>query len=374
MKQRPNLILSVINDLSTDQRIHRIATTLQESGYEVLVVGRKLAHSPPLPQRIYRQKRMRLLFSRGKLFYLEYNLRLFFFLLLRPAQLLNANDLDTLLANYLVARLRRIPLVYDSHEYFTEVPELLHRPFTRQIWLKLESWIFPRLRHVYTVNESIARIYSMRYGVPVKTVRNVPFRREIPQITSKHQLLMYQGALNVGRGIELMIRAMAHLPANYQLWIAGSGDIEAELKALCKQLELESRVRFLGRIPLDELYGYTCQARLGFSLEEDLGANYRYASPNKVYDYLQAGLPVLVSDLPEMKQIVEEYGVGEVLEAASRQPQRLAERITAMLEDEQRYQQYVSRCHQAAQLLNWEQEQHKLLQIYQQACPPPHIS
>lgn len=358
------VILSVINDISTDQRIHRIATALHEAGYEVLIVGRKLPESIPLPKRPYRMHRMRLLFKSGKLFYLAFNLRLFFFLLFQRANILNANDLDTLLANFLVSRIRNIPLVYDSHEYFTEVPELVHRSRTRKIWLTLEQWIFPKLKHTYTVNESIANIYRDKYTVDVKVVRNVPWshKTRIPD-AEKQNILIYQGALNVGRGIDLMIEAMTYLP-NCQLWIAGKGDVEEELRNLVVQKELSDRVIFKGLIPMNQLAKITAQARLGFSLEEDLGKNYYYASPNKVYDYIQAGVPVLVADLPEMSRTVEQYKVGEILTKEERKPQILAKHIESMLSNVTLYKEYVENCLKASEVLNWENERTKLFEIY----------
>lgn len=366
------LILSVTNDISTDQRVHRIASCLHEMGYEVLVVGRTLPHSLPLPERRYRMHRMRLWFRRGKFFYLEYNLRLFFFLLSRKVHLLNANDLDTLLANFLVARLKGIPLVYDSHEYFTEVPELVHRPRTRRLWLSLERWIFPQLQHAYTVNDQIARVYSQAYGVAVKVVRNVPLVRVHPNVgrSLSPRILIYQGALNLGRGIDLMIRAMSHLPGDVQLWIAGDGDVAEALRELTQEQGLSARVKFWGRVPMDELMVLTCQASLGFSLEEDLGANYRYASPNKVFDYIQARVPVLVSDLPVMRALVEEHGVGEVLPEEARTPRGLAGRVQRMLSQAPAYERYVQHCQRAAEQLNWEQEQTRLQAIYHNAYPP----
>lgn len=365
MKKR-KVYLSVINDLSGDQRIHRIASTLVEAGFSVTVVGRKLPDSLPLSPRPYQTRRMKLWFTRGKLFYLEYNLRLFFFLLFRSFEMLNANDLDTLLANYLVARLRRKRLIYDSHEYFTEVPELIERPQTRAIWLRLERWIFPRLTNVYTVNSSLARIYAETYQVPVEVIRNVPIPQAAPPSAplSGPPILLYQGAVNVGRGIELMIRTMAHLPGKV-LWIIGKGDILEEMQALVQQQPHPERILFKGFVPLEQLSSFTQQATLGLSLEEDLGANYRYASPNKVYDYLQAGVPVLVSKLPEMEQTVSTYGVGKVLTEEDRSPERLATLIDAMLSNKEEYQNWQQACLIAREELNWEQEKHKLIQIYQ---------
>ncbi len=362
---QPRIFMSVINDLSGDQRIHRIAQTLEANGYRVRVLGRILPHSKPLPDMNYEVHRMKLFLTRGKGFYLEYNLRLFFYLLFRPVDILHANDLDTLLANFLVARLRRKKIVYDTHEYFTQVPELLDRPWTQWIWQQLEGFIFPRLKHIFTVNQSIADIYSQKYGIEVGVVRNLPLRINSPQKHSNpdSKILLYQGALNMGRGIELMIQAMAYLP-QFTLWIVGRGDIEEELKALTSTQSYPERVKFVGFIPFEKLDEITSHAVLGFSLEEDKGMNYRYASPNKIYDYIQAGVPVLASDLPEMKRIVKHYKVGEVLKTVRRTPRALASQVLAMTKDLPAYKQYQLSCQEAAKVLNWESEQHRLLEIY----------
>jgi len=304
---------------------------------------------------------MRLVFQRGKAFYLEFTVRLFWALLVRRADLITANDLDTLLPCYLVSRLKGIPLLYDSHEYFTEVPELVHRPRTRAMWLWLERRLFPRLRWVITVNDSLARAYTARYGGPVEVIRNLPLRQAPPPTGERPAMLLYQGALNLGRGIELMIDAMAFLPA-YRLEIAGRGDVE---EALRQRAQAMPNVHFHGFVPPEALRDLTCQARLGFSLEEDLGANYRFASPNKVYDYIQAHTPVLVSDLPEMAALVRAHGVGDILPADARTPQELAQRVRALVEEPARYRAAVEACQEAAQQLNWEQERSRLLTLYE---------
>lgn len=364
MTEKPRIILTVINDLTGDQRIHRIASTLQGVGYQVTVVGRLLPDSLPLENRAYHTHRMRLLFRKGKWFYLEYNIRLFFLLLIRPAEIVNANDLDTLLAGYLATRLKGTELIYDSHEYFTEVPELIHRKWTRNMWLRLERWLFPKLAKVYTVNGSIAAIYQEKYGVPVEVIRNLPFRRKkAKKGPSAEKILLYQGALNVGRGIELMIDAMHHLPT-CRLWIIGKGDIDAQLRKRVKQAKLIERVTFLGFVPMEQLYEITVQATLGLSLEEDLGESYRYSSPNKVHDYIQAGVPVLLSDLPEMRSLIETHEVGEILPAGERSSAELATRIQAMLASPERYSRWQKNCQEAAKVLNWEAEQGNLLKIY----------
>ncbi len=356
------IILAVINDLAGDQRIHRIASTLARAGYEVMVVGRVLPDSHPLSPRPYQTHRFRLPVHKGKWFYLLFNLRLFVWLLGQRVDIITANDLDTLGACFLASRLRRKRLIYDAHELFTEVPELIERPATRRIWLTLERWLLPRLKQAYTVNASLADIYTKTYGVPFVAVRNVPFARSAPQLAPPARVILYQGALNLGRGIELMIDAMVHL-SEYHLWIAGKGDIEAELHERASAI-WDGRVSFHGFVPLENLPAITEQAGLGLSLEEDMGANYHFASPNKVYDYLQAGLPVLVSDLPEMASLVDEYRCGEILEADERTPETLANRIRTIFESPDLWAAYAARSREAAKVLVWENEQKKLLDLY----------
>lgn len=354
----------MVNDLSGDQRVHRIASSLQHAGYEVSVVGRKLPDSQPLSKRSYQTYRLRLAVHRGKLFYLMFNLRLFIFLMQKRPDILVANDLDTLLPNYLVSRLLGKKLVYDTHEYFTEVPELINRPATRAVWQRLEKALFPRLTHVYTVNEALAEIYQETYAVPVQSIRNLPLRRRVSIPARQGNILLYQGALNLGRGLELLIESMQFLP-EYELWIIGKGDVEDALKAQAQAGNLlGENVHFQGFVPWEELAKYTAQASLGFSIEEDLGLNYRYASPNKVYDYIQASVPVMVSDLPMMRRTVTQYGVGEVITAEERKPEALAAKIRGFFADQDGYQACVVACQVAAEELNWQQEEEKLHALY----------
>lgn len=357
-----HIILAVINDLAGDQRIHRIASTLTQAGYTVTVVGRVLPTSKPLSERPYQTHRFRLPVHSGKLFYLIFNFRLFFWLLRQQVDIITANDLDTLLACFLASKLKRKRLIYDSHELFTEVPELINRPASRNVWLALEQWLVPKLTSAYTVNQSLARIFSEKYKVRFTTIRNVPFRKEGTPKSTGEKIILYQGALNLGRGIDLMISAMAHLP-EYQLWIVGRGDVEAELKQQAASLPAENII-FHGFIPLEKLAKLTEQAGLGLSIEEDLGANYHYASPNKVYDYLQARIPVIVADLPEMKSLVEAHACGLVLSTEERTGEILAAKIKKIFEEPGIWKTFSKGAHIAAEKLIWENEQQLLLDLY----------
>jgi len=359
--------LSVINDLVTDNRVHKVAVSLQKMGFEPVLIGRILPESDRI-ERTYNTHRMKLLFRKGFLFYLEYNLRLFFFLLTNKVDVLVANDLDTLPANYMVSRIKRRPLVYDSHEYFTEVPELIGRPVVKGIWTMLEKLLVPKVNAAYTVCDSIAEVYHDLYKVDFKVVRNLPVcpqleKHEIQEKEAGHaKIILYQGALNLGRGIEAAIRSM-HYIDGAELWLAGDGDLTLQLKQFVTELKLESKVKFLGRLPIDKLADITRQADLGISLEEDLGLNYRFALPNKLFDYIQAGVPVLVSNLPEMRQIVEHYQIGLI--ADTHQRKELAEIMKIALFDQEKRLAWKQDLPKAASELCWENEEVILRNVYE---------
>jgi len=353
------VFISVINDLATDQRVHRVARLLASEGVEVICIGRSLPDSPEPEEVPFRIERFRMLFSSGPFFYAFYNLRLWLKLLFaRKPDLLIPNDLDTLPACYLASRIRRIPLIYDSHELFTQMPELIHRKWVQTIWKLVERTLLPRIRYAVTVNYSIATIYRRLYGTPFRVVRNMPERKVCQSRETSlkgkrgEQMIIYQGALNVGRGLELMIDAMQYLE-DARFVIAGSGDIELELKKRVEERGVSERVEFVGRLLPGDLAALTQRADLGISLEEDRGLNYRYALPNKLFDYIQCRVPVLCSALPEMTRIVESYGVG--VASGEKDPEKLAGIIRYMLK-ERSGGAWMEALDLAAEELCWENE------------------
>lgn len=358
------ILVSVTNDLVTDQRVHKVCTTLTEIGFDVFLIGRRVKNSKKI-NRNYKTTRMKLLFTTGFLFYAEYNFRLFFKLLFLKKGILLSNDLDTLLPNYLISKLFNKKLVYDSHELFTEVPELINRPFTQKVWLKIEGIILPKLKNCYTVSQSIANYYNAKYKTNFDVVKNVPkqFKKigqaSLPFNTDNHKIILYQGAINKARGLELMIETMKFIE-NTIFIIIGGGDLELGLKQKIANLKLEEKVKFIPKTSPINLQKYTPLANLGISLEEDLGLNYKYALPNKLFDYIQAKVPVLVSNLPEMKKIITKYNVGEIAE--SRQPEKLANQINNILQKGNRF--YDIQLTKAKKELVWKHESEILKNIF----------
>lgn len=334
-----------------------------------MLAGRQLADSLPLTERSYRTKRFRLWFTKGPLFYATYNLRLMWYLLTHRSQMLFANDLDTLLANYVVAFIKRVPLVYDSHEYYTGVPELENRPFIRSIWKKIERTIFPKLDIVITVNESIAGLYEKEYGKRPVVIRNVPLKPPSLALTGKQELrrklelpendflLILQGAgINIERGAEEAVESMKYLEGA-KLLIVGGGDVLPFLKELVSMHHLEEKIIFKPRMPYQQLIEYTAAADLGLTLDKNTNVNYRFSLPNKIFDYIHAGIPVLASRLPEVERVINEYEIGTFVD--NHDPKHIASKIEWIRNNPEQTNKWKSRLIVAAQQLNWEEESKK---------------
>ncbi len=374
MKNKKKAIVCVSNDLITDNRVAKTCVVLENENYEVFLVGRRKRNSPAMNERNYRWKRFKLPFEKGPLFYLTLNLRLFIFLLVRKVDLIYANDLDTLAPCYFVSKIKNTCLIYDTHELFTEVPELTSRPKIQNIWLKIESTIFPKLKQVITVNDSIAKIYMQQYNVAVTSVRNVPIydRENIIRNTRKELnlrdedfILIIQGSgLNKDRGIEEAISAMKYCK-DCVLLLVGEGDIIPKAKKIVAEQKMESTVRFISRRPYQELMKITRIADLGLLLDKNTSLNQGLALPNKLFDYIHAGIPILSSNLPEISKIIKQYEVGIFLSEI--EPESICETILNYKSNIVLQKQHRINCQNAAEKENWQVEQQKLIDVLRSA-------
>lgn len=365
------VVMTVSNDLATDQRVQRVCTSLAQQGYEVLVIGRKLPSSLTFNPSDYKVKRMSLWFNRGPLFYAELNIRLFFILLCLRCSVIHANDLDTLLPAWLVSKIRRKHLVYDTHEYFTGVPEIQKRPVVKAVWKRIEKFIFPKLKHVFTVNESIADLYRNDYGNKgIHIMRNIPPAHVNIVVADDlvaglpnncFRIILQGNGINIDRGGEEAVQMMQYLD-DCVLLIAGSGDVIPRLKQMVQELGITNRVLFFDRMPYAKLLGLTARCDLGLSLDKDTNINYRFSLPNKVFDYLRAGIPVLASDLLEVRRIVETHQTGWL--TAELSPKALADQIQRIKNDSNTYAHVCSGLRKASRELCWENECKALLSLY----------
>lgn len=355
--RKKKIICTVTNDLSYDQRMQRICASLAQAGYEVELVGRQRSSSVPLREQPFRQTRLRCRWEKGKLFYLEYNIRLFFYLLFSRFGALWSVDLDTIVPVWAAGRLKSATLIFDAHEYFEEVPEVVRRPRIQRIWKAVARWFIPRMDRRYTVGPALAERFEALYGKPFGVVRNLPYRQEeeaLERTMPEKPVFLYQGVLNEGRGLEALIGVMPSFP-KAELWLAGEGDMSDALRQMVQAKGLAAQVRFLGYVQPADLPALTKQATIGFNLLENKGLSYYYSLANKAFDYIQAGLPSVQMDFPEYRSLQEEYRVFQLVADLSQETLIVA--IRQLLEDKAYYGEMSRRCLSAAAALCWEREE-----------------
>jgi glycosyltransferase involved in cell wall biosynthesis len=368
--QNIRVAFSVTNCICHDQRVLKIAGVVSGLGCDIEIIGRKTGDCCSSDSVPFRTKRFRMLFKKGFLFYAFFNKRLFFYLLRKKYDLLVSNDLDTLLPNFLVSKIKRLPLVYDSHEYFTGVPEIQERPFVRWIWKRIEKSVFPRLKHVITVSDSIASLYEKEFSIRPLTVRNcavktadiTPFSRQELEINSDDLLLILQGTgINIGRGGEELVEAIK-LTDRVSLLIIGSGDKYASLVEKTVRLQLCDRIKFISKVQWHELMRYTKSADAGLSLDNNSNLNYLFSLPNKLFDYMSAGIPVIATDLPEIAGILNEFCCGILITKPD--PEEISKAIIKLRDDKSLLQDLKRNAVAASESINWENESIKVEKLY----------
>ena len=366
-----NIICTVTNDLTYDQRMIRICTTLAQQGYTVTLVGRKLYASAPLQQQLFKQKRLYCFFTKGALFYAEYNLRLFFWLLFQKVDCICAIDLDTILPCLFVSQLRKSKRVYDAHELFCEMKEIVTRPSRYRMWKWIERFTVPKFKYGYTVCEPIAKVFEKMYGVKYEVVRNVPFRKnhelrvkgyEQPLMhnTQPSTFFLYQGAVNEGRSFETLIPAMRNVDA--PLHIYGDGNFLEQTRSLIYQHQLQNKVELKGKLSPVDLRKITSTAHAGITLFENNGLSNYLSLANRFFDYIQAGVPQLCMNYPAYQKINEEYEIALLI--PDTKEETIANGLNRLLNDKELHERMKANCVKAAAVLNWQEEEKIVINFY----------
>lgn len=378
---KKKIICCVTNDLEYDQRMQRICTSLQKAGYATTLVGRQLPQSAPLTPRTFDQMRLKCRFHKGKLFYIEYNLRLYLYLRRQKADALCAIDLDTIVPVLLVSKQKKLPRMYDAHEYFTEMVEVKRRPLVHFIWRQVEKWCVPQFAHGYTVGNAIKEILQEAYGVHYGLVRNVPMPSTPPALTDPlpapvqailEQLeattqaglpwFLFQGALNEGRGLLQLVEAMEQV--NARLLLCGRGNLETEVKAAVMARGLQHKIMFAGNVSPHHLRYLTARCLAGVTIFENTGLNQYLSLGNKFFDLIMAGKPQLCINFPEYAAILQQYPVA--LPLLDTKPQSIADGLNKLLNDNVLCTELSKAAQHAAQVLNWEKEEKILWQCWEE--------
>jgi glycosyltransferase involved in cell wall biosynthesis len=356
------IYFTVTNDLNYDQRMQRICASLANAGYNVVLVGRRMPESRPLNKKPFKQIRLNCWFSKGRIFYAEFNLRLFFYLLFKKADAICAIDLDTILPCLFVSQIKKIHRVYDAHELFCEMKEVVTRPDVYRLWKKIEEFSVPKFKKGYTVSNPIADEFKKMYSVEYEVIRNVPLLSKWFPSAQKEKYILYQGAVNEGRSFETLIPAMKEVDS--KLIICGDGNFMQQAKDLAKKNSLEEKIIFKGMVASDELKNYTQDAYIGVTLFENSGKSNYYSLANRFFDYINAGIPQLCVGYPAYQEINKEYKIALLINDLS--PEAISNELNNLLSNDVLYRELQNNCMEARKAYNWQQEEKKIILFYKQ--------
>jgi glycosyltransferase involved in cell wall biosynthesis len=292
---------------------------------------------------------------------------------LKPTVII-AEDLFSLPAALVIKWFTRAPVLYDAKEFYFALASLRHRPVTQRFWALVERLCIRFADRVITSGQRDSDVIADRYRIdrPV-AIHNYPPRRSNPgdatflrkrySIPDRYRIFLYQGWLLRGRGLFHLIDLAAAI-GSVMLVIVGGGALRDELERYAARSGVADRVLFTGPVPYAELPDYTAGADVGCALIEDYGMSYRYARPNKLFEYIQAGIPVLVSDLPAMREVLERRPVGSIVDLS--EPAALVAAGRRLIEDTEFYNECVDQCSVAASEYHWGMEETKLQRLFEQ--------
>ena len=354
------IVFTVTNELHYDQRMIRICHSLFDTGFDVELVGVRFSSSVPLRTRSFHQKRIKLFFKKGFGFYAEYNIRLFLYLLFKKFDTVCCVDLDTMLPAYFISVLRKKQRVYDAHEYFSQMKEILQRTRIYKVWHYIERRFVPKFPNGYTVSESIAQEFQKLYGVQYEVIRNMPMLEDLEIPAKEEKILLYQGAVNEARGFEYLIPAMKVVPA--PLHIYGDGNFLDQALKLVEVNGVADKVFFKGKLAPPVLEEITSHAYIGINLVENTGLNQYYSLANKFFDYIHHALPQVTMDFPEYRKINEHFEVAILINDMT--VKNVADALNELLNNQALYDRLQQNCLAAREEYCWQKEEIKLNTFY----------
>jgi glycosyltransferase involved in cell wall biosynthesis len=362
-----------INPIDYERRIQNQAGSASEAGYNVWIValGKPFEKNQEKKKNYLLWRILTPYYRGGPLKFLHFNWKLVLFLFKKRPDIIHCHDLWVLPAAVLSAIFSKCKLIYDAHEYYPGLEIFTRNKIKKRIWILLEYLAIPRVHILLAVSEPLAKLYRKEYPrlKQIEVIRNLP-KKEIPKkkftIPKIHPLqkkiILYQGHFRPGRGLENLIDAFPHVP-EAQLVLIGGGELEEKLRRRIEKNRLEDRVTFAGYIATDHLISATACADLGIALFEPTSINYAYALPNKFFEYIMAGIPILASNIDTFQAYINEYKVGLTVDPFD--IGKIADTINFMVSDIERLDEWRKNAREASQKLNWEKEAKKMNRIYE---------
>jgi glycosyltransferase involved in cell wall biosynthesis len=361
-KPKKICIASICNPL-LDTRITNISCSLMEDGFDVTVIGFDWYLKGE--ERIEKNLKVFAIDRAAPsiIFYFRFVTTLFRHLLLTRADIYFAEDIQTLPIVSIIANIFNARVIYNSREIYAFIGGLRNKPAIQKIVTSVERFFIKKVSVVLTTGDMDSEFIQKYYNISnAVTVRNIPqyhkpsfvfdFRKKY-NIADNKLIMLYQGIIVEGRGIVPTLEAMKELPDTFFI-LLGDGPRKENYLKLAQEYGVSDRVVFAGAYTQDQLNNYTAGADVGLTLIENISISYYHALPNKLFEYIMAELPVLSSNLPQMKKVVEDYNVGKVVNVEN--VQEIIDVLKKWCEDKNSLKEYRKNCEIASKELNWQIE------------------
>ncbi|MFZ5948161.1 MAG: glycosyltransferase family 4 protein [Stygiobacter sp.] len=367
MHTKKKICIAFLGNPYHDSRATNLYNSLVKDGYDVTVISFNWFSEEITNEKKYIVHEISR--KQGSLFfYLSFILKLFFSISKTKADIYFAEDIYTLPLIVFWGKLRKAKIFYNSREIYAFIGGLRNRPILQKFITSIEKYFIQKVDLVLTTGEMDTEFLKNFYHLDnVITVRNIPlyqsptfnfdFRKKY-NIPNEKKILLYQGILIDGRGIAIVIRALQKIQ-NAVFILLGDGSEKVNYINLAKKLNVNDKVFFAGSIPQNELINYTSSADIGLALIENISISYYHALPNKLFEYIMAKVPVISCNLPQMKNIVEKYNVGKIVNLENEN--EVVQTIQEMINNENQLIEFKKNCEAAAKELNWQKE-YKILQ------------
>lgn len=360
------ICFAVNNNLAFDQRMLKIGKSLDKAGYHIYMIGRQSKYFNKNQSYPFQVEHINTIFKKGKLLYIEFNLRLLLRLLFTRFDSICAVDLDTSVPCFIAGSLKRKPIVMDAHELFSELYEVVSRPFIHKAWHSLESWIIPKYKNGYTVNTFIRDEFKKRYNADYHIVRNLPEQSILEYNTNqKEDFILCQGAVNFGRGWDILVQAIKQM--NIKCVVAGDGNYFNKLIELIDYHNAKDNFKLTGMLEPEELKTLTRKAKIGVTLFENTGLNQFQSLSNRFFDYMMAGTPQVCVGYPCYLEILNKFPFAEPIKELT--VHELVTALNKVMNDDVKYQDLQEACKIASEVLNWENESQILIEFWNQILP-----